>query len=76
VGDHRADVLSPLEVNRMDRDGGLLQRKDLIMGRRVRHIQARPGEWVKVHRPRRRNNSDDYGWIIILIILVILFRGC
>jgi hypothetical protein len=46
------------------------------MARRVRHIQARPGEWVKVHRPRRRNNFDDYGWIIIVIFLLLLFRGC
>ena len=24
------------------------------MGRRVRHIRARPGEYVKIHRPRER----------------------
>ncbi len=46
------------------------------MARRVRHIQARPGEWIKVHRPRRQNNFDDYGWIIIVIFLLLSFRGC
>ena len=73
---HRAGPISRLRIIPIDRTGRLFQQKDLIMARRVRHIQARPGEWIKVHRPRRRNNFNDYGWIIIVIFLLFQFRGC
>ena len=47
------------------------------MSRRVRHIQARPDEWIKVHRPRgRKSDSEVWMWLGIAIVLLILFRGC
>ncbi len=46
------------------------------MGRRIRHVYAGRGEWVKVHRPRRRDSLDGWGWIGIAIFLLFLIRGC
>jgi hypothetical protein len=76
VGEHRAMSIARLVVSQIKRTGQPLSGRNFNMARRVRHIQARPGEWIKVHRPRRRNNLDDYGWIIVVIFLLLLFRGC
>ena len=49
-----------------------------IMGRRVKHIHAKPGEYVKVHRGRRHggggSKNDSNNWLrTIFVALFILF---
>ena len=48
------------------------------MGRRVKHIHAKPGEYVKVHRGRRHggggSKNDSNNWLrTIFVALFILF---
>ena len=52
------------------------------MPRRVRHVHARPGEWVRVHRsrPRRPEQVVDYsrffGWVIFILVVLSVLKGC
>ena len=44
------------------------------MSRRVRHVHARNGEWVVVHRDSPSDNSGCGCLVVIFIIL--LLGGC
>lgn len=46
------------------------------MSRRIRHIHARPDEWVRVHRHRPSNGStgSGLGCLVMLVVLWLLFH--
>jgi len=49
----------------------------IAMKQRIRHFRARPGEWVRVHRPpddkgRVGGGSEDWWWKIGLAVLGLI----
>lgn len=43
---------------------------------RHRHIHAKSGEWVHIHRDKGGKGEGCLGAIIVLIVLMSLFKGC
>ena len=43
---------------------------------RHRHIHAKRGEWVHVHRSHGGKGPEWLGTIIGIVILVIILKGC
>ena len=50
------------------------------MGRRVKHVHAKPDEYVKVHRHRPKGQDPEGGGLIPLIVIggivLLILRGC
>ena len=40
--------------------------------RRIRHVHARPGEWVKVHRQPSSEEGTGCGCLVLLAFLLFI----
>lgn len=48
------------------------------MSRKVRHIYARPDEWIVVHRPKQSQSdaAGCLGFVIIILVISAFLHSC
>ena len=48
------------------------------MSRRIRHVRARPGEWLKIHRRRGFSDASEsfLGGLAVFFIILMLLGSC